>query len=71
MVLWQPNEGKHQEMSFHYQQKGGAEIYLGETMIKHTTCEKHLGIKIDQHLTFDGYVIFSIQFLMKNLIVGH
>ena len=58
-------------MSSHSQQKGDAEFCMGETTIKHTTCEKHLGIKIDQHLTFDGYVIFSIQFLMKNLIVGH
>lgn len=58
-------------MSFHSQQKGDAEICMSETMIKHTTCEKHLGIKIDQQLTFDDYVIFSIQFLMKNLIIGH
>ena len=32
------------------------EIQVGESVIKNTTCEKLLGIKIDNKLTFDEHI---------------
>ena len=32
------------------------EIRVGESLIKNTSCDKFLGVKIDQHLNFDNQV---------------
>ena len=40
-------------MSFDCQSDNPSEIQVGESVIKNTSCEKLLGIKIDNKLTFD------------------
>ena len=40
-------------MLFDSQQKGGAEMCVGELFIRNATCEKVLGVKIYHHLNFD------------------
>ena len=43
-------------MSFDSQQNECAEICVGERFVKNTTCEKLLGVSIDQHLNFGDQV---------------
>ena len=59
LFQWFPdNEMKGNTDKCHliFSQESDAETCVRESLIKNTTCDKVLGIKIDQHLSFDDNV---------------